>query len=226
MKKLVLVLGFMLVCPCARAQVWTAPMDAAKWTVWYKDMSFAPTQGTGSMSFAFPSTTWCGTPGTAGSDCGENYGAFTIDYAAKKSLSISGTLTATLQVQTAPANPLIPVSFDWETEADNTCFTTPATTRFYIQEWVNSPNVALTRRWYSKSAYVLQDSGGIVTLAVPLLVEDWQDVYNDGNAKGFAATLANVNRIGFVAGGGCFFGHGVSVSGGSATFKLVSFGTQ
>ena len=152
MKKLVLVLGFMLVCPCARAQVWTAPMDAAKWTVWYKDMSFAPTQGTGSMSFAFPSTTSCGTPGTAGSDCGENYGAFTIDYAAKKSLSISGTLTATLQVQTAPANPLIPVSFDWETEADNTCFTTPATTRFYIQEWVNSPNVALTRRWYSKSA--------------------------------------------------------------------------
>jgi hypothetical protein len=38
---------------------------------------------------------------------------------------------------------------------------------------------------------------------------------------GFAATLASVSQIGMTFGGGCFFGHGVNVSGGTAAFELL-----
>ena len=210
-----------------RAQAQTQlPMDVTQWTLWTGGPDFL-SQGVDSIFFDFPQTTWCGTPGTAGSDCGDVYSALTFDF--RRGVALSGTLTATFRVETVPSSPPNPVSFDWETEAGNTCFGTPATTRFYMAEFVNSVKQSNTHRWYSSEphSYILQDSGGAtITLSVPLTQSNWQDVFNDGSVKGWNDTVHNVNRIGFVAGGGCYFGHAVSVSQGTASFQLYSFGWQ
>jgi hypothetical protein len=40
---------------------------------------------------------------------------------------------------------------------------------------------------------------------------------------GFKQAIANLGKVGFAFGGGCFFGHGVRVSGGSAKFAVTSY---
>jgi hypothetical protein len=40
---------------------------------------------------------------------------------------------------------------------------------------------------------------------------------------GFQDALGNLGRVGMTFGGGCFFGHGVNVSGGTARFALISY---
>jgi hypothetical protein len=58
-------------------------------------------------------------------------------------------------------------------------------------------------------------------------VVGWSDVIGEFGTlsattqAGFAATLASVSQIGMTFGGGCFFGHGVNVSGGTAAFELL-----
>ena len=44
-------------------------------------------------------------------------------------------------------------------------------------------------------------------------------------AAAFMDTLQNVNSIGVSIGGGCFYGHGVNVSGGTAQLQLLSYST-
>ena len=46
---------------------------------------------------------------------------------------------------------------------------------------------------------------------------------NCHDANRFAATKAAMQEIGMTFGGGCFFGHGVSVANGTATFQLLSY---
>jgi hypothetical protein len=40
---------------------------------------------------------------------------------------------------------------------------------------------------------------------------------------GFKQAMANLGHVTFSLGGGCFFGHGVRVSGGGARFAVTSF---
>jgi len=40
---------------------------------------------------------------------------------------------------------------------------------------------------------------------------------------GFQDALGNLGRVGMTFGGGCFFGHGVNVSGETARFALISY---
>ncbi len=214
----------------AQAQVFI-PMTPSNWTLYYgfnSNESSIPIQSPTGLDAPFPQTQWCGTPGTAGSDCGDALYGFI--HSQKKGLSLSGTLVATFAVITSPSNPGTSVSFDWETEAGNTCFGVPATTRFYIQDTqVGQGQVNNYRWWANPTSYVLQDSGGTVTLSVPLTSDQWSNTFGTfgtGNLKAFNGTISNADRIGLVYGGGCFFGHGVSVSQGTATFELQSFGTQ
>jgi hypothetical protein len=224
-------LGVMLWIAYARAQGYTAPLDPALWSVYYNDQIISPAlQPDGGLLFSFPQTVWCGTPGTPGSDCGENVGALLINYP-KKPASLSGTLTATFRIATQPADPTIPVSFDWQTESSNTCSGTAcaANTRFYIQ---NTNLSQETGRWYATTTYVLQDTAGIATLSVPLQPQNFTNIFGESAASSnkltnaFFKTLAGANRFGLVYGGGFFAGHGVSVSQGSATFELESLVTQ
>ena len=62
-----------------------------------------------------------------------------------------------------------------------------------------------------------------------LTPDQWSSVYGktgnyDATAlAGFRDALANLGHIGMTFGGGCFFGHGVNVSGGTARFVLIGY---
>jgi hypothetical protein len=54
----------------------------------------------------------------------------------------------------------------------------------------------------------------------------WTNVAGLPDPNGFAAALANELGLGFTFGGASFYGHGVYLSSGSATFKINSFTVQ
>ena len=47
--------------------------------------------------------------------------------------------------------------------------------------------------------------------------------YDAASLAGFSAALQNVSSLGLTFGGGCFFGHGVNVSNGTARFILSEY---
>jgi len=51
----------------------------------------------------------------------------------------------------------------------------------------------------------------------------WTNCYGEHDTSGFVGALENAMGIGFTFGGQNFFGHGVYLSGGSATFKVNSY---
>lgn len=137
---------------------------------------------------------------------------------------ISGTLKATFSVVTTGT----PV-FNWKSEVNNTCDTVPATTRLYFQTSTLWNSNEVTRWWANPTSYKFVSQGGTVTLSVPLTPDKWSDTfghfgtYNAATLKGFANTLLHPTFVGFTMGGGCFFGHGVNVSGGTAQFQLTNY---
>lgn len=83
-------------------------------------------------------------------------------------------------------------------------------------------------RWYSMPEEQPLELGDHV-LTVPLTVDKWIPVYAstpDANAAGFATALANLGKIGFGFGGGCFATHGVAVTSGSARLTITGFSAQ
>jgi hypothetical protein len=55
---------------------------------------------------------------------------------------------------------------------------------------------------------------------------NWIGCYGAVDAASFAGTLANLAGAGFTFGGQYFAGHGIYLSGGSATFKINSFNVK
>ena len=64
---------------------------------------------------------------------------------------------------------------------------------------------------------------GEYTMKVELSPDQWTNVEGERSASGFADMLKNMGNIGVTFGGGCFFGHGVNVSGGTARFMMIRF---
>lgn len=117
--------------------------------------------------------------------------------------------------------------FHGNLEPGNTC-PAPATARPYIEGYNGFGIIGTApsdRRWWSNpSAIVL--AGGTHTLTVPLQPQYWSNAngqFGDTLPAAFTATLANVGRMGVTFGGGCFFGHGVNVSGGTATLTITDY---
>jgi len=136
---------------------------------------------------------------------------------------ISGTIVVSLRISTTG-----PVVFNYMMEPSNTC-PTPATVRPLIWAHGNSPH-EFDRWWSNPTSWLLTAGSG--TLIVPLSPEKWSSVYGRlGNASaaaraGFTNALRNVSSLGLTFGGGCFFGHGVNVRGGSAQFVLTNYQIQ
>jgi hypothetical protein len=80
-------------------------------------------------------------------------------------------------------------------------------------------------RWFSnpshKSLYI-----GEVIYTVPLVVSEWVSVFGQQSPAEFDIALQNIASIGFVFGGGCFAGHGVALTSGSARFTINSLTAQ
>jgi hypothetical protein len=142
------------------------------------------------------------------------------------SLGGKEALTATFQIATTGAS-----QFRFDTATNNHCSSPPASARLFFAQknyTVSGETAAQYQRWWSNPvAYVL--APGTVTLTASLNPAEWSSVYGvKGDASraaraGFSRAMNEVGNIGLTFGGGCFFGHGVAVSGGTARFILTSY---
>ena len=179
-------------------------LNATQWEA-LSDPDYMPLQNnaSGQLTFAFPSS-----------------GSINYIYSIAAPTQISGSVTVSMQIAVSG-----PVVFDYMTEPFNTC-TTPSTVRPFI--WSNRTGFGEFDRWWSNPTSVELASGSS-TLTVPLTPDRWSSVYGKfGNADAtaeaaFTRALRNVSQLGLTFGGGCFYGHGVRVKGGSATFTLTSY---
>jgi hypothetical protein len=125
--------------------------------------------------------------------------------------------------------------FVYNLQPDNNCVY-PAHVRFLLQEKdddLSGINGKQYFRWFSNSvAYQL--APGSTNLSASLTdFSQWTSVFGEkANASaaataGFKQAMANLGNVGFSFGGGCFFGHGVGVSGGgSARFAVTSYAVR
>jgi hypothetical protein len=196
--------------PGATRPLSVVSMNAEAWSILYSPgMPPHPTpQGVG-WCFDFPTA-----PGSV------HYVLAEVNTAAWLSVdaSISVTTTAT------------PV-FIYNLQSDNTCIY-PAHVRLLLQEMVDDlsgRNGKQYFRWWSTSvAYQL--ASGRTDLSASLSdLSQWVSVFGEkANASaaataGFKQAMANLGNVGFAFGGGCFYGHGVRVTGGSARFAVASY---
>jgi hypothetical protein len=78
--------------------------------------------------------------------------------------------------------------------------------------------------WYPKRALLKLGDGQV--LRGPLDPNLWTGCFGKPDPTGFTASLANQLGLGFTFGGSSFYGHGVWLSSGAATFKINSFTVQ
>ena len=82
--------------------------------------------------------------------------------------------------------------------------------------------VMASYRFWAPSGVTLK-LGDNQTLSSVLDPSAWTNCYGEHDTSGFAGALENAMGIGFTFGGQSFFGHGVYLSRGGATFKVNSF---
>ena len=115
------------------------------------------------------------------------------------------------------------VRFNYRLEASNTC-SSPATVRAFLQRADDDLYAANGRFWSNPIATIL--APGNFTMAIKLHPDQWTNVEGQHDRAGFEALLGKIGNVGLTFGGGCFFGHGVNVEGGSARFIMNSFAIQ
>jgi hypothetical protein len=192
------------------------PMNAQAWSIMYSPgMPPHPTLQTGGgWYFDFP---------TAPSS---------VHYVlAAVSLAASVSVDASILVTTTESEPPM---FLYNLQPDNTCLY-PAHVRFLLQEKgddLSGTNGKQYFRWWSNSvAYQL--APGSANLSASLAdLSQWTSVFgekataNSAATAGFKQAIANLANVGFSFGGGCFYGHGVRVSGGGARFTVTSYAVK
>ena len=134
---------------------------------------------------------------------------------------IHGTLSVSLRITTSG-----PVLFNPLDQGN--CGVAPSVRPLI---WANGNGSGDYDRWWSNpQSYAL--AAGSATIAVPLQPANWSSVNGkrgDQDAQvqfAFEKALLNVTRLGVTFGGGCSFGHGISISGGTATFALTDYRIQ
>ena len=111
--------------------------------------------------------------------------------------------------------------FDYKTEDINNCIS-PAKVRVLLMKDMYGEY----NRWWSSEAAELKD--GAFEILIPIEPNRWSSVYgkagdaNSSSLKGFWNTFKKKSWLGLTFGGGCFYGHGVRMSSGSARFELTS----
>jgi hypothetical protein len=142
------------------------------------------------------------------------------------SMAASGNVDATISVTTTGT----PV-FVYNLQPDNTCVY-PAHVRFLLQQKgddLSGRNGKQYFRWWSNSvAYQL--APGQAQLRASLTdLSQWTSVLGEkantsaAATAGFKEAITNLGSVGFSFGGGCFYGHGVRVSGGGARFAVTGY---
>ena len=208
-------------CASVNNQAFPANQSATGWSIQYSPgMPSRPiAAGHGAWYFDFPTD-----PNYPA--CVSNPDAYceSVNYVTN---SYSGAAThqvsMTFQISTTGAP-----TFQYVMQSDNTCATT-ATVRLFLQRRNDDLTEEFYRWWSNPTVYDLQATPGDVTLTVPITADQWSSVYGKFGSQdattlaGFQDALSNLGHVGMTFGGGCFFGHGVNVSGGTARFALVSY---
>jgi hypothetical protein len=124
--------------------------------------------------------------------------------------------------------------FVYNLEPGNTCIY-PAHVRFLLQEQgddLSGTNGKQYFRWWSTSiAYQLAPGEADLSASLSDL-DQWISVLGEkanasaAAAAGFKQAMANLGNVGFAFGGGCFYGHGVRVSGGNAKFAVTRYAVK
>ncbi len=125
-----------------------------------------------------------------------------------------------------------PVVFDFHNPADpdNICDGPPASVRPFIMAkniYGNPDWASASGRWWSATSYTL--APGATTLTTDFNSAFWSNVngihgnYDDATWSEFNYAINHLAAVGVTFGGGCFFSHGVGVSGGTATFSLQDY---
>jgi hypothetical protein len=185
-------------------------MDAARWNIQHSTgvpLHPSPNPG-GGWYFDFP--------GPFGS---VNYVTTSVIISAKESVR------AVIQITATPD-----AVFDWRTNPNNTC-DHPAHVRLFLQRAGDDLRAAKEfYRWWSKEVAVHLDDGTNANLSVSLAdPAQWSSVFgkrgNDSSiaTTGFRDAIANLAAVGFTFGGGCFYGHGVRMSAGTARFIATEY---
>lgn len=198
----------------------TVSLKPADW-----DIRFSPGQpnhpGNGWV-FAFPQNNSAKCPG---SNCPAIH--YVTTKAVTGKIALGQTLTATFTVTG--------VASVWNhiTEKDgNTTGGSPASVRMFFQQKgdnLTGQGKYAYYRWWSNPISVAL-AAGTFTITVPLTPANWSSVFGaEGNASvaataGFNGAIANLNNLGFTFGGGSFFGHGLNLTSGTATFTLTGYG--
>jgi hypothetical protein len=185
-------------------------MHASAWNILYSRMMPAhPTPLEGGWYFDFPSC-------DGSSVCSVNYVTVPVNLTATESVR------AIVQVATSGS----PV-FHYKLSARNSC-ESPAHVRFILQRKGDDLTAKSEfHRWFSSSGVKLEE--GSADLTVPLAPDLWVSVFgkrgnhDDVAGSGFRQALQSLGNVGFVFGGGCFYGHGVNVTGGSARFLVTKY---
>jgi hypothetical protein len=92
--------------------------------------------------------------------------------------------------------------------------------------------MASNTRWFSNSVAHQLAPGTANPSASLTDLSQWTSVFGEkANASaaataGFKQAMANLGNVGFSFGGGCFYGHGVRLSGGSARFAVISYAVK
>jgi len=173
---------------------------------WMQKAQFPLFADAGALAFDFP-----------GWDATRNRQQY-IDYLLTRTKAISGTVTVNLAVTAVPGT-----VFEYQSEPGNTC-ASPAQVRPYFEASGGA------RWWANPTSYVLAD--GSATISVPLIPGMWSNINGQmGDSSQalidqFYADLPHATVMGLSFGGGCFFGHGVGVSNGSARFRLLGYSIQ
>ena len=142
-----------------------------------------------------------------------------VNYVERPFGNVAGAPSLTLDYEITGDAP----TFSHETNVDNTCGG-PSTVQLFLR-MAGDPNMQNPNsRWFSQpSRQTLAIRKN--TYTVPLTLDQWTPVYPPGQQIFFNMTLGNIATAGFVFGGGCFAGHGVGLTEGSARFWVVRFGT-
>lgn len=156
------------------------------------------------LSFQFPTT-----------------GSIHYLYTASPIRAVHGTLNMTVRVTTSG-----PVVFNALDQSN--CGIAPSVRPLI---WANDNGNGDYDRWWSNPRS-FNLAAGTATISVPLTAGNWSSVNGQfGNRDAqvqfqFDKALLNVSRFGVTFGGGCSFGHGINIRGGSASFALTDYRIQ
>ena len=179
------------------------------WSIQYSQgMPPNPSSAELGWSFDFP----------RGTNCKHKHDCLGVHYVTtqyRKPIPVNATLITSFQIMTQGE-----VRFNYQLEASNTCFS-PATVRAFLQRADDDLYAASGRFWSNPIATIL--APGNFTMTIKLHSDQWTNVEGEQDRAGFEALLGKIGNVGITFGGGCFFGHGVNVEGGSARFIMSSF---